>query len=83
MYYCPCCTDSLLKHIRGQETYWFCRSCWQEMPILSQSHSSVIPQPILEKLSKKIARPQTSLRDIYVSKRRSLASNTVLHSVSV
>lgn len=83
MYYCPCCKDSLLKHIRGQETYWFCRSCWQEMPILTQRHSTAIPQPILEKLSKKIINPQPSLRDAYVSKRRSLANNMVLQSVSL
>ncbi|MFN6485911.1 MAG: hypothetical protein RMY33_032675 [Nostoc sp. DedQUE03] len=24
----------MLRHIRLQETYWFCRQCWQEMPNL-------------------------------------------------
>jgi hypothetical protein len=30
---CPCCSDILLQHIKGSEIYWFCRSCWQEMPV--------------------------------------------------
>ncbi|AFZ03954.1 hypothetical protein [Calothrix sp. PCC 6303] len=29
---CPCCSHVLLRHVRGNETYWFCRNCWQEMP---------------------------------------------------
>ncbi len=32
MNYCPCCTDQLLRHVRSQGVYWFCPSCWQEMP---------------------------------------------------
>jgi DNA-directed RNA polymerase subunit M/transcription elongation factor TFIIS len=33
MNYCPCCSDVLLKHVNSHETYWFCRQCWQEMPV--------------------------------------------------
>lgn len=29
---CPCCSSPLLRHIRHHNVYWFCRSCWQEMP---------------------------------------------------
>ncbi len=29
---CPCCTDVLLHHIQPGKSYWFCRSCWSEMP---------------------------------------------------
>ncbi|ASC70561.1 hypothetical protein XM38_015010 [Halomicronema hongdechloris C2206] len=29
---CPCCTNHLMRHIRNQEVYWFCRHCWQAMP---------------------------------------------------
>ncbi len=29
---CPCCSDTLLRHIRTGEVYWFCRHCYQEMP---------------------------------------------------
>jgi len=47
---CPCCSDSLLHHIRGAENYWFCRSCWQEMPVLTQ-HRLAVPEPILANLA--------------------------------
>ncbi len=54
MPHCPCCTDSLLHHIRGSESYWFCRTCWQEMPVLTQGNTTEIAKPILAKLAKKI-----------------------------
>ncbi len=31
----PCCSASLLQHVRGCEIYWFCRQCYAEMPNLS------------------------------------------------
>ena len=34
---CPCCSGPLLRHIRHQEKYWFCRHCWQEMPALEET----------------------------------------------
>jgi hypothetical protein len=34
---CPCCSNQLLRHIRHQGIYWFCTSCWQEMPNLDSS----------------------------------------------
>ncbi len=34
---CPCCSNQMLRHIRHQRVYWFCRTCWQEMPVLKQS----------------------------------------------
>jgi len=33
---CPCCSHPLLRHVHNHEVYWFCRNCWQEMPILSR-----------------------------------------------
>jgi hypothetical protein len=29
---CPCCSHKLIHHISNHRDYWFCRSCWQEMP---------------------------------------------------
>ncbi|MBK1986252.1 hypothetical protein A0J48_001575 [Sphaerospermopsis aphanizomenoides BCCUSP55] len=52
--YCPCCSDSLLKHIRRSETYWFCRTCWQEMPVITLNLSSSLPETILAKVPRKI-----------------------------
>jgi hypothetical protein len=28
----PCCSNTLLRHIRSGEVYWFCCHCHQEMP---------------------------------------------------
>lgn len=37
---CPCCGGSILRHVRHGEVYWFCTSCWQEMPLLTISYLS-------------------------------------------
>lgn len=34
---CPCCSSTLLRHIRPTGIYWYCSHCHQEMPNLSQS----------------------------------------------
>ncbi len=34
---CPCCSGSLLRHVRHGELYWFCQTCRQEVPILTVS----------------------------------------------
>lgn len=34
---CPCCGTPLLRHIRQRGVYWFCTSCWQEVPIIAVS----------------------------------------------
>ena len=70
MNYCPCCSDTLLKHIRHSEIYWFCRTCWQEMPLFigdnSQSLSQAIFKPTLAPIQKKVGA-------IYTNKRKSMA----------
>ncbi|MEB3181780.1 MAG: hypothetical protein VKL59_22515 [Nostocaceae cyanobacterium] len=33
---CPCCGSSLLRHVRQSGVYWFCTSCWQEVPLLTK-----------------------------------------------
>nr|WP_276751425.1 hypothetical protein [Chlorogloeopsis fritschii] len=57
MNYCPCCSSPLLLHIRGSETYWFCRHCWQEMPLLSRENSNSLPKILIEKLTRKLQNP--------------------------
>ncbi|MBW4632503.1 MAG: hypothetical protein KME30_11575 [Iphinoe sp. HA4291-MV1] len=37
---CPCCGGSLLRHVRHGELYWFCKTCWQEVPLLT---ATVLP----------------------------------------
>ena len=38
---CPCCSNTLLRHIRSNEIYWFCSHCHQEMPNFSDFLSNV------------------------------------------
>jgi hypothetical protein len=40
---CPCCGNSLLRHIRHAGVYWFCTSCRQEVPLLTERP---LPLPI-------------------------------------
>ncbi len=35
---CNCCGSSLLRHVRQEGVYWFCSSCWQEVPVLNCRH---------------------------------------------
>jgi hypothetical protein len=34
---CPCCSNQMLRHVRQSQVYWFCRQCWQEMPVYDLS----------------------------------------------
>ncbi|HEY9647550.1 MAG TPA: hypothetical protein V6C88_14335 [Chroococcidiopsis sp.] len=33
----------MLRHIRVNQTYWFCRHCWQEMPDYSHMQLGLSP----------------------------------------
>ena len=33
---CICCRDRLIRHIAHRRMYWFCPSCYQEMPNLNE-----------------------------------------------
>ncbi len=56
---CPCCSDQMLRHIRGNQTYWFCRHCWQEMPNLVSCQQN-------------LSLPNISLRSVGLKKPHSL-----------
>jgi type III secretory pathway component EscR len=49
---CPCCRDTLLRHIRKNQLYWFCSSCHLEIPIATEqkikSDDLALPQPEIE-----------------------------------
>jgi hypothetical protein len=51
MNYCPCCKDTLLCHISHNHIYWFCPSCWQEMPVCDLAASHSLTEVISGKLS--------------------------------
>ncbi|MBW4663141.1 MAG: hypothetical protein KME01_02915 [Chroococcus sp. CMT-3BRIN-NPC107] len=41
---CPCCASPLLRHVRHRGVYWFCTSCWQEVPLLAVSKIPSTPK---------------------------------------
>ncbi|WP_416670146.1 hypothetical protein [Egbenema bharatensis] len=40
---CPCCSHPLLRHIRNHQVAYFCRHCWQDMPLCE----TPTPDPVL------------------------------------
>lgn len=47
---CPCCSHPMTRNFRQHHIYWFCRSCWQEMPLIAEKsinrlETSVTPLP--------------------------------------
>jgi ribosomal protein L37AE/L43A len=64
---CAFCSDTLLRHIRSGQSYWFCRRCrvefrskdmekklnpYQESPEIEQSLLEVAPSPLQTSSSK-------------------------------
>jgi hypothetical protein len=46
---CPCCADTLLRHFDHGALYWFCRSCWAEMPSVEEYRARTAiaaPEPV-------------------------------------
>lgn len=39
---CPCCSNTLLRHISHKKVIWFCLSCRQEMPQLVTKKKNTI-----------------------------------------
>ena len=59
---CPCCSDNMLRHIRGNQVYLFCPSCWQEMPNwIAQKDSSL---PINQMVELVINQQQRTLANV-------------------
>ncbi|AFZ59571.1 hypothetical protein Anacy_4205 [Anabaena cylindrica PCC 7122] len=72
MNYCPCCSNLLLQHIRQSEIYWFCRSCWQEMPVFTQGLSCSLTERILSKSSIVIQQPKRLYKYNYLREKYSI-----------
>lgn len=41
---CPCCSQTLLRHITFKRTFWFCNHCYQEMPDLTSLREAELEQ---------------------------------------
>jgi ribosomal protein L37AE/L43A len=49
---CPCCGNPLLRHVRhGSNVYWFCQSCWSEMPNFDLMHVLIAQRKSQQNLS--------------------------------
>ncbi|BAY38088.1 hypothetical protein NIES2111_24330 [Nostoc sp. NIES-2111] len=49
---CPCCSGVLLPHIRSDaKIHWFCRHCWQDMPVFSLTTPISFNEIIVKKIS--------------------------------
>lgn len=60
MNYCPCCSQTMLRHARQKTIYWFCPRCRQEMPNLVDilvSNRVSVPYPQLA--SQTVSIPKT------------------------
>lgn len=64
---CPCCGNSLLRHARAGGTYWFCQTCWQEIPFSASRESQKISygyEPTKELLYRFDGKPADRLKTI-------------------
>ncbi|MEC4804994.1 MAG: hypothetical protein SAJ12_05925 [Jaaginema sp. PMC 1079.18] len=66
LYSCPCCSHSLLRHIRSQQIYWYCRHCHQAMPNLSleiaANHINILNNNLHQHLAPKIAHRSSKIQ---------------------
>ncbi|MEH2240978.1 MAG: hypothetical protein V7K30_33150 [Nostoc sp.] len=67
MNYCPCCSSLLLEHIRHAESFWFCRHCWQEMPVYNLNESSSFTEAVMGKLPRKPQKEKRRNTTVYAS----------------
>ena len=70
MHYCPCCRDTLLCHISHNHVYWFCPSCWQEMPVCDLGSYYSLAEAISSKVSKihqKLEQPALSSQKVLIN----------------
>jgi ribosomal protein L37AE/L43A len=51
---CPCCSSTLLRHIRHTGVYWYCSRCHEEMPDLSlnltEKNKEIVPLSSVKEL---------------------------------
>ncbi|MEA5512608.1 hypothetical protein [Nodularia sp. UHCC 0506] len=70
MNYCPCCSRLLLPHIRVSGLAWFCRHCWQDMPVFYLEDPSFREKIFANKLSENIQSRDNNI--IYPSKDKTI-----------
>jgi len=70
---CPCCSGLLLPHIRSDaQIHWFCRHCWQDMPVFSIKTPVYFTGLIVERFPHHIHnKPQVNTAD-FISQRQTI-----------
>jgi hypothetical protein len=58
---CPCCADTLLRHFDRGALYWFCRSCWAEMPSVEEYSAQLSIARLAAVKPHCVAQPQSNL----------------------
>ncbi|HAT12412.1 MAG TPA: hypothetical protein DCS91_01320 [Microcoleaceae bacterium UBA11344] len=43
MAHCPCCSNPRLCHFGQNQVYWFCRQCWQSVPVKNLNSYGSLP----------------------------------------
>lgn len=70
---CPCCSGVLLPHIRGDsEIHWFCRHCWQDMPVFSLENSVSFTEIITQRWSRSLQTKKQANNSGYISQRQTI-----------
>ncbi|MEH2106195.1 hypothetical protein [Nostoc sp.] len=82
MNYCLCCSSVLLQHLRGAKTYWFCRHCWQEMPVYNTNESSSFADAVMGKLPRKPQKEKRRNNPVTVSQWQSITEWIGLEELS-
>jgi hypothetical protein len=47
---CPCCETVLVQQFRQHQLGWFCRHCWQDMPLVASVKPLVAVVPLPSKV---------------------------------
>ncbi len=67
---CPCCSGLLLPHIRHSEVHWFCRHCWQDMPVFSMQTPGSFVEMMIKKLSHGFEQPEPAQTVEYIESKQ-------------
>ncbi len=83
MNYCPCCSNLLLLHINGSDLYWFCRHCWQKMPVFLGHQSCLLSEHVVEELPTIVDRHHESEGLVCTNKRETINGWIGLDRISI
>ncbi len=81
---CPCCSGLLLPHIRSDaQIHWFCRHCWQDMPVFSIKTPVYFSGIIVERFSRNFQNQQQANQADSISQHQTINRWVELQDVPV